>query len=397
MPFPLGTLHNHASGIDITFEKGDTPENAVRASMLVREFEIDGLNDDRSTFLYDALYQQSSVFDGISVEWVDGKEPIEVVSYPRKNAALFDDNVHKMLAQEYPGLPSTEDGKFVQDPRRWQFRRKLVCDGDSDKVYISAWLKKECPDFYARLVDLLNENDIPFGVIGKTADIWARDYMPIQVYEDLFVQYRYNPDYLRNDKDRIYITDTNAVCREIGIDTIKTELVIDGGNVVKVGRYVIMTEKVYAENSALKPSEIRSRLKRLFHAEIIMLPWDKKEPYGHADGLVKAIDDETVLLTNYADYDPKMALRFEKILSRYFRIEKLEYSVMSSESNWAYINFLRVGNTIILPELGIPEDAQAMQQIRAYYPACSVVPIECSEIVAKGGALNCITWNIKER
>lgn len=93
--FEFGTLHNHVSGVDITFEKGNTPDTAIRASMLIREFEIDGKNDDRSTMLYEALYQQSSVFDGISVQWVDGNVPVEVTADVRKNVAKFDVNGEK--------------------------------------------------------------------------------------------------------------------------------------------------------------------------------------------------------------------------------------------------------------------------------------------------------------
>ncbi len=54
--FGLGTLNHHVSGVDITFEKGDEPDTAIRASMLIREFEVEGKNDDRSTMLYEALY-----------------------------------------------------------------------------------------------------------------------------------------------------------------------------------------------------------------------------------------------------------------------------------------------------------------------------------------------------
>lgn len=93
--FPIGVLHNHVSGIDITFEKvvDDLP---VRFSALIREFWIDKSNkkeeqtekygeenikvytesdpEKRSTYLYEALYSQYSVFDGFSVQWIDGNE-----------------------------------------------------------------------------------------------------------------------------------------------------------------------------------------------------------------------------------------------------------------------------------------------------------------------------------
>ena len=397
--FPVGTLHNHVSGIDITFEHGCTPSTAVRASILIREFEVNGKNDERSTKLYEALYQQASLFDGISIEWVDGDQLPNVVQSPRKNVAMFYNDRDKMKAKDHPEQPHTIDGKFVQDMRKWQFKKKRVFDADSNTVYISGRLESEHPDFYNRFVNILSSIGIPYCVMQNTNDIWARDYMPIQIYEDHFVQYCYNPGYLRNsdsEEDRESITDNDIECKELGISCYKSELIIDGGNVVKVGDYIIMTDKVYSENSHLTPDIVRKQLKEIFHANIIMLPWDKYEIYGHTDGILRAIDNRTVLMTNYEDYDPVFAARFEKILKEHFEVKKLKYgSSKRYKDRWAYINFLHVGKHIIIPGFGVPEDKEALEQIQEYYPECSVHQIECSEIVDKGGALNCITWNIK--
>lgn len=80
------------------------------------------------------------------------------------------------------------------------------------------------------------------------------------------------------------------------------------------------------------------------------------------------------------------------------QIMGLRYQVQhKNENSWAYINFLRVGNCIILPGLGAEEDKQACTQIQGLYPECKVLQIEATEVVNKGGALNCITWNIKEQ
>lgn len=395
--FELGTLHNHVSGIDITFEKGSTPSSAIRASILIREFEVDGKNDDRSTMLYEALYQQSSVFDGISIKWIDGMESVEISADARKNVALFDANGEKMKATDYPKMQATEDKKCVQDQRQWQFKRKRIIDQETNKVFISSWLKDECPDFYERFIKLMHDNNITHSVLQSTNDMWVRDYMPIQVYAEHYVQYCYNPEYLqKSEEDRECITDVNAVCKELGISTYQTDLVIDGGNIVRAGKYVVMTEKIYAKNKHLKPAEIRAQLRSLFHCDVIMLPWDKHEPYGHADGIVKAIDNNTVLLTNYEDFDSYFAKRFEEILSKYFIVKKLSYQVEPrNKNNWAYINFLRVGDIIIMPGLGTEEDKQALNQIQEFYPHCKVLQIEASEVIEKGGAINCITWNIK--
>ena len=40
-------------------------------------------------------------------------------------------------------------------------------------------------------------NGVPIEVIPGTADIWCRDYMPIQLDQDRFCQFVYAPDYLR--------------------------------------------------------------------------------------------------------------------------------------------------------------------------------------------------------
>lgn len=40
--------------------------------------------------------------------------------------------------------------------------------------------------------------------LRNTRDIWSRDYMPVQLTKDLFLNYTYSPDYLSDQK--AYIT-----------------------------------------------------------------------------------------------------------------------------------------------------------------------------------------------
>ena len=70
--FSLGSLHAHISGIDITFE--DQRENpAYRASALIRAYQVDDSKavESRSTYLYDYLFSDISLQDGIRVVWQD--------------------------------------------------------------------------------------------------------------------------------------------------------------------------------------------------------------------------------------------------------------------------------------------------------------------------------------
>ena len=130
--FPLGVLHNHVSGIDITFEKdANAVTGVVRASALIREFMVkdkDGNiikavkngkesdTDDRSTYLYQALFGQFSIFDGFTIKWEDDKEKdldnIKLLCKYRKNVMKYE-NPH---SGEYD-YHKTD----IQCNRAWQF------------------------------------------------------------------------------------------------------------------------------------------------------------------------------------------------------------------------------------------------------------------------------------
>ena len=114
---------------------------------------------------------------------------------------------------------------------------------------------------------------------------------------DKFVQYTYAPDYLRDDRG--YMTDPTSVLHDLGIQTVKTELLIDVGNIVKCPDRVIMTEKVFYENKNVPRDRVIAMLEQLFECGIVVLPWDRSEKYGHADGIVRWVGGDTVLLTAY--------------------------------------------------------------------------------------------------
>jgi agmatine/peptidylarginine deiminase len=67
----------------------------------------------------------------------------------------------------------------------------------------------------------------------------------------------------------------------------------------------------------------------------------------------------------------------------------------NTDFNWAYINYLHVGNKIIVPTFGIAEDKQALKYIREANPDCIVRSFRMREIARNGGAIHCITWNIR--
>ena len=262
----------------------------------------------------------------------------------------------------------------------------------NQKVYFSQHLTAySC---WANIKQALEENGITYGLLPNTKDVWARDYMP--AYSNgHYVSYIYNPDYLQNEKDKKYITDNIPEVFDFSNeDVISTKLVIDGGTVIMCGDKVIMTDKIFVENSILSKEEVIAEIERAFSAKLVVIPWDKEEEFGHADGMVRYVSENHVLLNQYKDIDPEFRQKLIDALSPYFsEISELEYGKASSSQSWAHINYLQVDNYIFVPQLGIMTDNLALEQISKVFPTSKVVPVEVKGIVKKGGALNCVSWN----
>ena len=298
--------------------------------------------------------------------------------------------------------------RFVD--RRYRYVRcdTLMHDKDTNLVYFSPWLKdnKEGhPEFYKRLKDVLNEMGIESKELKSTNDYWARDYMPIQLGENEFLKYRYYPDYLvksKNKKDIETITDATKVLRGMGISCRSTDLIIDGGNMVPCGPYIVMTDKVFMENGREKgDTDFKVLLEFEIGHPVIIIPWTPHEDdvYGHSDGFIKWCGDNRILMSNHGDCYPEEAASIRRILESYgFEVTEMRFkdkvSMPCYELNWAYINFLQVGKNIIMPIFDIPEDAIAQQYIQTAFPDCNIRQIEMKEIAKEGGALHCLSWNV---
>lgn len=278
----------------------------------------------------------------------------------------------------------------------------MITDNLTTTVYFSGLLPEKCPILNQHLAKALDENWIRYAYLSDTKDIWCRDFMPIQIADDRFVFYKYTPGYLQDPKAIRLQTKPEAVfqaqqnnLQSVLQNAFTIDLVLDGGNVVKCDDIVVMTEKVFAENKDKTRAEVESILKDAFQSDILFLPWDRKETFGHSDGIVHYAGNGRILLTNYDDNSLYYYRRFRKALEKHFEVIPLKYDVRKPHAcSWAYINFLQIGKLIFVPQLGLKEDEQALKQIGNAMPDCEVIGIPAQEAVRRGGGLNCISWNI---
>lgn len=273
----------------------------------------------------------------------------------------------------------------------------MLTDNKTNKIYFSAWLPKVCPVLWENIHRECSARNVRHELLDETADIWCRDYMPIQIDDNEFVGYRYSPDYLMAKNKKRYITDARKVCAALPYNVKHIDLVIDGGNVVKCDDTIVMTEKVFHENKDKSRDEVERILTDAFKCDLLFLPWDRSESLGHSDGIVHYMGANKVMLTNYDDFSPYFFRRFKKALERKFEIIQLKYPTKRKhQRSWAYINFLQIKHLIMVPQLGIAEDEQAIEQIGNAFPQYEIIGIPALEAVRRGGALNCISWNVKD-
>lgn len=224
--------------------------------------------------------------------------------------------------------------------------------------------------------------------------------MPIQIDQKKFIQFRYNPDYLQYGKWRNTITDPCPVTSSIGIQAFESDLVLDGGNVVRGDNWVILTEKVFVENRNQSHKAIIDKLESALEAKPIIIPCDPEDFTGHADGLVRHYDENTVLINSYAQ---RRAPDFHKKLKQVLKNEGLRAievpynpfkNVSYSSAKGIYINYLQMKSLIVLPMFDLPEDDVALRLFEQLFPGATVRTINANQIAKDGGVLNCITWNI---
>ena len=272
----------------------------------------------------------------------------------------------------------------------------MIDDSLTNMVYLAYGLSHYVP-VCRNLLGALHQEQIHAEFLPFTKSykhVWVRDYMPIQLKKGLFYFFQYWPDYLVGYDG--YIPNVLEILDALHVGRMPVDVVLDGGNVVLCGDKVIMTDKIFKENDWIGEKELIAHLEDYLEVQVVLIPWDRYEIFGHSDGMVRWIDGNRVLLNNYAQTDPRLRRKLLAALSPHFIVEELEYNTpRPSKLSWAYLNFLRVNNCIFVPGLHAMEDPQALQQIQNCYPDCKVIQVQgCEELARDGGALHCVTWNI---
>ena len=292
----------------------------------------------------------------------------------------------------------------------------IITEKEKSLAVFSSLFLRHYPELKEQLHGVMRSYHKAVGMVGHTKDYWVRDFMPIQVDEDVFVRFIFNPDYLQDNQK--YITDVDKVLKNCPFaqkyKIVNIPIILDGGNLVfckgnkehEETAFVVMTEKVLAENPQLCKEQIETLFKDAFQEPnliIVWLPWDKEDTFGHTDGIVRYVGYNTLgrpkVFVNLELYDEEIAEQMYDALSEHFDVIELELSEYDDLS-WAYINCLQTQDFIIIPGIGNTiTDAEALKQYKELFPEYKghIYQVQMREFIEEhGGALNCLTWTISE-
>lgn len=281
----------------------------------------------------------------------------------------------------------------------------MILSKDTNTVYISSLLLDDnrSKSSGIQLTEILKKHDIKTKLIKYTKDIWCRDYMPIQIEKNRFLQFRYEPTYL--DGFRELQSDPEEILKINSINAKTSKINLDGGNVVNWNDRAIISDRVFDENPEYtETNKLISEIEKLLEVEIIVIPQINTDMTGHADGMVRFVNKNTLVGNDrHKEYD-YWTRRMNKILKskglNYIDIPTYHFKDKKHPENafGCYVNFLEVSDLIVLPIFEQSEkiDFEVLEIFKQIFPDRKIETINYNPIGLFGGLLNCTTWTVKE-
>ena len=298
-----------------------------------------------------------------------------------------------------------EHKKKVQTPERAEpivmDEAKVIpiYESGNKTVYLSELLKTWYPDTCDRLIQILEKHHVNYKFLKGTKDIWCRDYMPVQTKSGKLVQFKYDPSYLKGNKEwEESRSDVREVCKANGFEPQFSDINLDGGNVLICDDRAILSNRIFSENPDIDKEKLIIELSKLLECEIIIIPAENDDMTGHADGMVRFVNKNTILGNTMAEEYKYWQEGMQKVIDKYnlkyidvpFFVPKDSKHPYSAVG--IYVNYLEVNNLIVMPVFDRKEDQKAFDVIQKAFPDKVIEKIDYNDVALEGGLLNCTTW-----
>ena len=264
-------------------------------------------------------------------------------------------------------------------------------------IYLSEKLieKNEYLNAVSNLLEALEKSNTSFRFVHNTKDIWMRDFMPVRTKSGRYASFRYKPSYL-NDTPELCTEYRRDISSQLGISVIYSDINLDGGNIMfsPSRKQAITSDRVFSENPFCDHAVLVRELESLLEARVIIIPSLKCDMTGHADGMVRFVDENTVI-GNKTNHKNGLEQRIKWVLQCH-GLKVIDFPYFSegwSSAVGCYLNFLETERDIFMPVFGCEPDKEAVNMAEKLF-CKSIIPVNIRGIAEEGGGLNCITWEM---
>lgn len=263
-------------------------------------------------------------------------------------------------------------------------------------IYFSSILKtnnkyKPAAD---KLFAALDSHGVAYDFLENTNDIWVRDFMPIRTKSGKYISFRYEPSYL-DDTPELRTDYLEEIAMQFSLgNLVYSDINLDGGNIVfsPSKETAIISDRVFTENQECSSDELVQKLEQLLEARVIIIPSLRSDMTGHADGMVRFVNENTAV-GNYSDSLYGLEANIRTTLHSN-GIEVYDFPYFDSKGDSAvgcYLNFLETEQYLFLSVFGVGTDKKAIGTANNIFKK-SIVTVNINEIARYGGVLNCISW-----
>ena len=270
-------------------------------------------------------------------------------------------------------------------------------NNEGQTVYMSELLMDRYPETCQNLISILEKHKTNYLFLKGTKDIWCRDYMPVRIESGKLIQFRYEPSYLKGKPEwEESRSDVKEVCRLNGISAQFSDINLDGGNVLICGGRAIVSDRVFPENPDIDRDSLVASLSQLLECEIIIIPTIHGDLTGHADGMVRFVNRDTLLGNNLEAEFKYWREGMQKVLTEYklsyINVPFFEDKAHSDSAIGVYVNYIEVNNLLVVPVFGREQDKEVIDILHKAFPDKLIETIDYSNVALEGGLLNCTTW-----
>lgn len=242
--------------------------------------------------------------------------------------------------------------------------------------------------------DILLEDDIH--------DIWMRDFTTVNPKNPVQFVYTW-ASMTQNESVDVQNSFKKFADRYI-IERKKTNLLIDGGNIVDNYNGRVITTTRFMEDNHLSYKEAKEELIELLGAKEVAI-LDPDEPVlAHSDGMVSWIDDETLFVNDYSDKPAFRAKILTELRQSFPGVTIIEIPVeykVNPPGQWdgfesacgINLNATVTYKNIYMPTFKMAHDNEAIAEIKKN-TSKKVIPVSAENVCAMGGSVRCLTWQL---